>query len=976
VVSDVQNTTWFSSQQRQGDPNQRSLHSPMKRDYQFRVAAFLLGLATLSAIVFAVINFKNEKKTSIPDDGIWWVEQQPTSASQAVLLAQRVDAGGPGDLAGIKPGDRLVAISHVYIRNSAQRMQQIYRQGVYSKAVYTVVRDGVQLDVPLIPIPADKSLNDGLRLIALIYLLIGLYVLLRRWTAPKSTHFYIFCLVSFVFYSFKYTGKLNTFDEIIYWSNVVAWLLQPALFLHFALTFPKHREFIRSRPWLLVMVYAPAVLLLGLQIFAWQHLAASEVLRWNLDRLQMAYLAAYFIAAAAILWDSYQRTRIPIVRQQMKWVTRGTILAVVPFLFYVLQFLRGEAPTAATKICVLALVFLPLTFGYAIVRYRLMDVDVIFKRGMVYTLATAAIAGAYFMAVAVAAVLIRTRISSTSPAYLIVAIFLTALLFDPLKNWIQRKIDRLFYRNRYDYRNTLVEFGRDLNSETDLDKMLSAVVDRLSSTLMVDRLAIFLASSDAPTSFTVAKSFGINSTQDLDLGFLSKDRPEFREGHLFFDSTRQAVRETPSAQQAIAQLDLNYYIPCTVQNRVIAVLGLGKIMKGDFLSNEDVQLLQTLAGYVGIAIQNAQLYASLEQKALAYERLKDFNENIVESISVGVLAVDLADRIESWNSQMEVMYAMPRSEVIGRPLSEVAPAAFMEEYYRVRQNAGIHNLYKFRLNTSAGDTRIANIAIAPLVTKRFSVIGRLIIVDDITERIQLETQLSQAEKMSSIGLLAAGVAHEVNTPLAVISSYAQMLSKQLQGDEKKNSLLDKITRQTFRASEIVNNLLNFSRTSGTEFAEIDIHQVINDTLALLEHQFKTGKIKIEQEKSQHMPFIFGNAGKLQQVFLNLFLNAKDAMPRGGTLRISTKNGDAVHVIVSDTGSGIAQEHIERIYDPFFTTKAAARNGERRGTGLGLSVTYGIIQEHAGKIRVESQPGEGTTFYLEFPMVRIRKAVNV
>jgi signal transduction histidine kinase len=250
----------------------------------------------------------------------------------------------------------------------------------------------------------------------------------------------------------------------------------------------------------------------------------------------------------------------------------------------------------------------------------------------------------------------------------------------------------------------------------------------------------------------------------------------------------------------------------------------------------------------------------------------------------------------------------------------------------------------------------------------------LIIVDDITERVDLEAQLSQADKLSSIGLLAAGVAHEVNTPLAVISSYAQMLSKQLQGDEKKSTVLEKITRQTFRASEIVNNLLNFSRTSGAEFTEVDVNQIILDTLSLLEHQFKIAKIHVQDDLASHLPFIQGNTGRLQQVFLNLFLNAKDAMPNGGTLRIVTSNGDGVSVIVSDTGSGIAQEHIQRIYDPFFTTKATIQDGQKRGTGLGLSVSYGIIQEHAGKIRVESSPQEGTTFYLDFPL--LRKAVNV
>jgi signal transduction histidine kinase len=298
----------------------------------------------------------------------------------------------------------------------------------------------------------------------------------------------------------------------------------------------------------------------------------------------------------------------------------------------------------------------------------------------------------------------------------------------------------------------------------------------------------------------------------------------------------------------------------------------------------------------------------------------------------------------------------------------------MEEFYRHRQSPGIRNLYKFRMQTAAGETRVANLAIAPLVSREFQVIGRIILVDDITERVGLESQLTQAEKMSSIGLLAAGVAHEVNTPLAVISSYAQMLSKRVQSDPKQAELLEKITAQTFRASEIVNNLLNFSRTSGTEFSEVDVNQVITETLALLEHQFKAARVRVREELTPGLTPIQGNAGKLQQVFLNLFLNARDAMTGGGTLSVTTENGSGVNVAISDTGSGIAQEHIDRIYDPFFTTKGSANEGQRRGTGLGLSVTYGIIQEHAGKIRVESRPGQGTTFHLEFPLMR--QTVNV
>jgi two-component system NtrC family sensor kinase len=941
----------------------------MNRDFQARFTAVLLALLTTAAVVYAAYNLEIERAYQVPTDGVWWVEHNGR------LLADDVEANGPGARAGIKIADQLTAVDTHQVNTTADRVRQLYRVGAWSKTTYSVMRHAVPVDVTVIPVPAERSLNYWLRLIALIYLAIGLYVLLRRWTAHGSTHFYVFCLTSFIFYSFKYTGKLNGFDWTIYWGNVVAGLLQPALFLHFVLTFPERRNFVRKHRWLIPAIYSPGLLLLGVHLVTFRLLRASESLRWNLDRLEMGYLALLFIAAAGVLWYNYRRASTPLLRQQLKWVTRGTILAITPFtLFYVIPSLTGSLPTAAMKVSLLSLGILPLTFGYAIFRYRLMDVDLIFKRGMVYTLAAAAIIGAYFAVVAGIAELVHTQVPSSGPVGLILAIVVTALLFDPVRKWIQERIDQFFYRTRYDYRKTLVEFARELSGETDLDKMLSAVVDRLSRTLLVDRMAIFLAGADSSSSFVLAKSFGMSQTSGLDLAFLSAPRPEMEAGHLFFENVHQVPRETTGGQQAISRLELNYYIPCRAQKQTIALLGLGKTVEGDFLSSEDVELLETLAGYLAIAIQNARLYASLEQKVAEYERLKDFNENIVESINVGVMAVDLADRIESWNSQMEVMYALPRWQALTRPLSEVFPAAFVEEFYRVRQNPGIHNLYKFRLHTPAGEVRTLNVAIAPLVTKKFNVIGRLIIMDDITERVALESQLTQADKLSSIGLLAAGVAHEVNTPLAVISSYAQMLSKQLQGDTQKGALLEKITRQTFRASEIVNNLLNFSRTSGAEFCDVDINKIILDTLALLEHQFKTTRIQVQDELSGHLPLITGNAGRLQQVFLNLFLNARDAMPGGGTLRIATSNGEAVSVLVSDTGSGIAQEHIQRIYDPFFTTKTTPRQGEARGTGLGLSVTYGIIQEHSGKIRVESRPGEGTTFYLDFPLTR--KAVNV
>jgi two-component system NtrC family sensor kinase len=949
----------------------------MRKSFQTRVSVVLLAFFTLAAVVFACINLSQEANEQTPIDGVTWFE------ADGGLRAHRVTQGGPGQRAGIEAGDLLVDVNGHPTKDVASLNRQMFHTKAYGTATYTVVRSGYRVDLPVILEATDRGINLGIRLIALVYLGIGLYVLFRRWTAPRSTHFYIFCLASFVLYSFKYTGKLDTFDWIIFWGNVVATALQPALFLHFALAFPEDRRLDRARSWLIALAYLPAVLIVCLRITAINFWSATAILDDRLNKFAYAYLATCWLLAGVVFYISYRRADMPLRRQQLKWLTRGTILAIAPFtLLYIVPYLADvPVPDLFGKLAAISLVILPLTFSWAIIRYRLMDVDLIFKRGVTYTLATATVVGLYFLLVSIAGEFVHNWLPRFGSWGLIAAIVLASLLFDPLKRAIQERIDKLFDRKRYDYRQTLIEFGRGLSSQTDLNALLDAIVGRLSQTLMVAQVAVFLSDDHGGYSLAAARSPNALKNPGLetgayDLGFLDFDQPDAG-SHIFLENTQQALHLPEAQRRTVAALDLNYYLPCRLQQRTIAVIGLGRTTDADFLSSEDVELLESLASYIGIALQNARLYASLAQKASEYERLKEFNENIVESINVGILAVDLNERIESWNAQMEVLYALPRAEALGRSLGDVFPQSFLDEFHRAKGEEGsiegVHNLYKFRIETRAGEQRTANIAIAPLVSRDFATVGRIVLVDDITDRVELETQLTQAEKLSSIGLLAAGVAHEVNTPLAVISSYAQMLAKQLRGDERVGPLLDKITQQTFRASEIVNGLLNFSRTSGTAFTEIDVNAVIRDTLSLLDHQLKTSNVRLESALDASLPPILGNPGKLQQVFLNLFLNAKDAMAGGGTLRVATEVNGHVGVSISDTGSGIAPEHVKRIYDPFFTTKSAPREGQRRGTGLGLAVTYGIIQEHAGKIEVQSQAGAGTTFYLEFPLVR--KPVN-
>jgi PAS domain S-box-containing protein len=948
-----------------------------------------LALLTATLVVLALLNVRQLWIYRQPTDAALWLR---TTAGLEVSAVEPPASAAAHQPSTLQRGDVLVAINGAPMAAPEAVERRLYAAGIGGELNYTLVRGGRLLEVP-VQVGATRPALPRyvfLEAVGLLYLAIGLFVFYRRQRAPQALLFYLFCLASFVLYCFHFTGKLNLFDRTIFWSNEAALLLAPCLLLHFALRFhvasPVRRRVSsaeRMAVRLAGLVYVPG-LILGLAEVAfatgalWMPVPLSTT-QALLDRADYVFFAAYLIAAAMV----FARRGGAVQARIMGWATTASI---VPFLaLYIVPMVAGADLPRFANLSVVSLAAIPLAFGYAIWRHQLLEAEMVFRRGVVYTLATVAVVAVYLGVIALAGFLIHARLPTWGWTGWLLAILVTALLFEPMKRWLQERIDRLFYRERYDYRRTLIEFGRQMNAQPELEPLVRLALERLAQTLELGHAAILVASDQGLKLAGSVPAVPANSAA-LDFSFLDRrflDATGVADGHDAHGAAGERLFvESPAG--AARQLQLHYFLPCQLQGRTVAVLALGKTVRGEFLSSDDVDLAETLAGYLAVAIDNARLYATLRQQAAEYQRLKDFNENIVESIQVGVIAVNLEGVVESWNTQMEALAALPRERAIGRPLAGLLGEGFARELAMATTAGGIHNVSKLRLPTT-GEDRVVDMAIAPLVTARFERVGQIVLLNDVTAETEMEQRLIQADRLRSVGLLAAGVAHEVNTPLAVISSYAQMLAKQSEPGDPRLSVLNTITRQTFRASEIIANLLNFSRTGAAQFRPVELNAVVRDALALVEHPLKSANIDVIAALHPAAIEVHGDAGKLQQVFLNLILNARDAMPRGGTLRLSSgfdgiAPGARAWIAVSDTGEGIPPELHHRIFDPFFTTKAAFRVAPaadasvRRsatmstGTGLGLAVTYGIVQEHSGAIHVSSQPGKGAEFRVELPLL--------
>ena len=409
-------------------------------------------------------------------------------------------------------------------------------------------------------------------------------------------------------------------------------------------------------------------------------------------------------------------------------------------------------------------------------------------------------------------------------------------------------------------------------------------------------------------------------------------------------------------------------IPISSGEEVFGVLTLYSDADEPY-SDGEISIISALSGEIAVVIQSALLSRELERASEEISILRNYSESIIDSIPVGIAAVDIGLRIVKWNAAMEKITGGIRGFVFGMPIEDVFPRLdgvdIVEELKAVIRGACIREYQRLEVGR---DGMVVNMWICPLKDKIGDPIGALIIAEDITERVALENKLRKAERFLYLGEMAAGIAHEINNPIGIISAYSQMLLRKLgkgQMDvEEIAKYVRKIDEETARCGGILRTILNMSKPSEWRPVDVDIRGIILDIVQLTEPQRNQQGIRLLLEMEDGLPVISGDPQQLKQVFLNIVMNALQAMPNGGTLSISAERRmesgrEWVAISVADTGYGIPEKDIRRIFEPFYTTR-------KDGSGLGLFVSYGIVQRHDGDITVESKVGEGSKFTVKLP----------
>lgn len=595
--------------------------------------------------------------------------------------------------------------------------------------------------------------------------------------------------------------------------------------------------------------------------------------------------------------------------------------------------------------------------AHAIIRHRLMDIRIVIRRGVGY-LVTLLSSAALFVILLFGSNFLLPLEHGFSVRD-IVLVLIVALAFQSVKSRVQHLLDRYLYREPYDYARTLREASRALTATIDLQELLGHVGGALTSTLRPEGMSIYLLDSE-DHEFRLAWSVGtgtpvpVASTTSPLISMVSADR------QLVFRDEIGRTRPT-DRDRLLSDLDglrAEVVVPLVEENVLIGFLLLGAKRSGDPYFSNDADLLTTLANQAAVAVRNAQTHARVVQ-------VNEEMRKVLETIESGVVAVGPRGRITLFNRAAEQLTGTSAETARGQS-PECLPAPLGAALRATSSDGEPRSQIEFWLPDAAGQMVPLMCSTSPLRGPDGAPLGAVAVLADMSRLKELEQEKRRAERLASIEAIASGLIHEIRNPLVGIKTYAQLLPSRGASEEFREMFSRSAGREIGRIDDLLSRFRTMSRASQHPMEMVDVSDPLRDTLETLHAELEDRKIQLRRVGEQTRRPVLGNASQLQQLFMNLCLNAIQAMEPGGELTVrvadlSEGGGSTLLVEVADTGPGIPEHLLGTIFDPFVSTKP-------HGTGLGLAICRGIADAHHARIHARNNVGRsGCTFTVEFPV---------
>jgi len=645
------------------------------------------------------------------------------------------------------------------------------------------------------------------------------------------------------------------------------------------------------------------------------------------------------------------------------------------FWTWLIGFLGGGStflPTMDIDIQPWSIYLIPICLvveTYAIVKYRSMDINIVLRRGMVYSILVCSLTALFLISLISFEKLFQSYVGYSSMVGTAIAALILAIVFQPLKNKVQSWVDRFFFKGAYDYYNTLKKTSEAMTSILDLEKLIDHLLSPITVDMKVEGSSLLLRNRERTGPYLSTHRFFGRQEEGERRSLLPEDsaivsRLKRSPGALMREGIKDHLppQEAEEISQEMSQLEADLAIPVILQRELLAILLLGPKLSGDPFSEEDLQLLSTLANQAAVAIKNAQLYDEVAS-------IKEYLENILRNLESGVITVDQEGRITTFNRAAEKMIQWKASETMSRDCQILEPKLAQLLLSTLSNQKGRSGV-EMTLHTKEGKPLPVGVSTSLLQSQQGNLLGAIALFSDLTEVKELEREKWKAEKLAEIGTLAASIAHEIKNPLVSIKTLAQLLPERHGDSEFRDHFSHIALKEVDRIDLLVSQMLDLKEDSSPfHFESLRLEEIIEEILLLLSNQIKKQQIRLEREYCSSTSCVWGDRFQLKQAFWNVILNSVQAMERGGVLTVSTRlseNGtgseEKIVLKISDTGNGIPEDHLGKIFDLFFTTKQG-------GTGLGLSICYKIVAAHRGNIRAESQLQQGTSFFISLPAIR-------